>query len=167
MIEDELGRLRFLIERIYNTAMTSMTCEWCGSIDAVTLCIPQGYKVYLCTVCRYMPRPRIICLCGSTRFYEQFRQTMFDLTLQGNIVLTIGCDTKQDNDFDFTEAQKQALDRLHMRKIELADEVLVLNVSGYIGESTAREIAYARHRRIPVRFLEPDITHQVPTNFNL
>lgn len=102
-----------------------------------------------------MPRPRIVCLCGSTRFSEAFQAANLRETLAGNIVLTIGLDMKSDAALGLPEDTKAKLDELHLRKIDLADEVLILNVGGYIGESTARELAYARERGKAVRFLEP------------
>lgn len=106
-------------------------------------------------------RPRVVCLCGSTRFYETFRETNLRLTLAGQIVLSIGCDTKSDADLaaatelgDDLAAAKARLDELHKRKIDLADYVLVLNVGGYIGESTRGEILYAQERGVPVEYLE-------------
>jgi hypothetical protein len=101
-------------------------------------------------------RPTIVCLCGSTRFSRQFREANLLETLAGNIVLSVGCDTKADLQIvEITTAVKTMLDELHLRKIALADEVLILNVGGYIGESTARELAYARTAGKLVRFLEP------------
>lgn len=104
--------------------------------------------------------PKIICLCGSTRFSEAFQKAQLDETLAGNIVLTIGCNMKADNeifgslsDADLT-AIKEALDELHLRKIDLADEVFVLNVGNYIGTSTRNEIDYAVKLGKPIRYLE-------------
>lgn len=106
--------------------------------------------------------PPIVCLCGSTRFYDEFRRANLRLTLTGQIVLSIGCDTKSDADltseagFGADPAEvKVRLDELHKRKIDLADYVLVLNVGGYIGESTRSEIDYALAREVPVRYLCP------------
>jgi hypothetical protein len=90
--------------------------------------------------------PEIVCLCGSTRFNEAFRQAQLDETLKGHIVLTIGCNMKSDNDLfgNIAEPTKQSikgmLDELHKKKIDLADRVYILNVGGYIGESTRREL---------------------------
>lgn len=103
--------------------------------------------------------PVIVCLCGSTRFMGAFQKAEFDETLAGRIVLTIGCDTKSDGELfkgPGGEAIKARLDTLHLRKIDLADEVLILNVGGYVGESTRRELEYARRRGKFVRFLEPE-----------
>lgn len=108
-------------------------------------------------------RPTITVLCGSTRFGEHFRAANLRLTLAGHIVLSIGCDMKSDGELaaatalggDAT-ATKAELDELHKRKIDLADEVLVLNVNGYIGESTRGEIDYAQLLRKPIAYLESD-----------
>ena len=103
-------------------------------------------------------RPTIVCLCGSTRFSEAFQKANFDETLAGRIVLSIGCDTKADADLfkgPNTAEIKARLDELHKRKIDLADEILVLNVGGYVGESTSSEIQYASRLGRRVRWLEP------------
>lgn len=108
-----------------------------------------------------MDRPTIVCLCGSTRFSEAFQKANLNETLAGNIVLTIGCDMKADNELfagmpeDTLTKIKADLDELHLRKIDLADEVLILNVGGYVGESTQREWLYALSNGKRVRWLEP------------
>ncbi len=103
-------------------------------------------------------RPCVVCLCGSTRFSEIFRLATLRETLAGRIVLSIGCDTKSDSDLllagEITATDKQRLDELHLRKIDLADEILVLNVGGYIGSSTANEIRYAQAHGKQVRWWE-------------
>jgi len=105
-------------------------------------------------------QPAIVCLCGSTRFSEAFREANFRETLAGRVVLTIGCDTRTDGDLfgQLPEAEmdriKASLDELHLRKIDLADEVLILNVGGYIGRSTRRELEYALKQGKRVRYLE-------------
>ena len=110
-------------------------------------------------------RPRIVCLCGSGRFREAFEQAEYDETLAGKIVLTIGCNTKDIARTPDLEHHKPMLDELHLRKIDLADEVLLLNVGGYIGQSTRRELEYARGIGKPVRFLEPEATEQSARDF--
>lgn len=105
--------------------------------------------------------PRIVVLCGSTRFAEAFRTANLSETLAGRIVLSIGCDMRSDAELfaHLGEAEvshiKAGLDELHLRKIDLADEVLVLNVGGYVGESTRREIDYAISQGKVIRWLEP------------
>lgn len=109
--------------------------------------------------------PEIVCLCGSTRFSEAFRRANLEETLAGRIVLTVGCDTKDDGSLfanlssEEQETTKKRLDALHLRKIDLADSVLILNVGGYIGESTRRELEHARKYGKKIRFLEPEVNH--------
>ncbi len=99
-------------------------------------------------------KPTIVGLCGSTRFSEAFRQFNLKETLAGNIVLSIGCEWHGDQALGLTEADKERLDELHLRKIDLADEILVLNVGDYIGLSTRNEIAYAKQHGKRIRYLE-------------
>jgi len=104
--------------------------------------------------------PIVVCLCGSTRFYEEFQRANYRETMDGKIVLSVGhyphsAETAHGEMTGCTAEQKIALDALHFRKLDLADEVLVLNVNDYIGESTAREMAHARKRGKVIRFLEP------------
>lgn len=108
------------------------------------------------------PRPEIVCLCGSTRFSDAFREANLRHTLLGRIVLSIGCDLRSDADLatamelgEDPALAKARMDELHKRKIDLADWVYVLNVDGYIGESTRSEIEYAQRLGKPVRYLEP------------
>ena len=107
------------------------------------------------------PRPEIVVLCGSTRFYDEFQQANYDLTMQGAIVLSVGfyphakAEHGHGEGVGHDSAEKIALDELHKRKIDLADRVLVLNVGGYIGASTRAEIDYAQRWGVPVDYLEP------------
>ncbi len=103
------------------------------------------------------PRPTVVCLIGSTRFFHAYREANLRETLAGKIVLTIGCDTKSDHDLHLGPIDETSLDLLHLHKIDLANEVLVLNVGGYIGESTRREIEYARLLGKTLRWLEPEV----------
>jgi hypothetical protein len=106
-------------------------------------------------------RPRIICLCGSTRFMDAFHEAGWRETLAGKIVLSVGVakHVKTPDGGHAAEALgpgvAEALDELHKRKIDLADEILVLNVGGYIGESTRSEVEYAERHGKAVRWLEP------------
>lgn len=106
-------------------------------------------------------RPTIVCLCGSTRFYKDFLEQNYRETMAGRIVLSVGfyphaAAEMHGEGVGITPEQKQALDELHMRKIDLCDEILVINIGGYIGQSTAREIAYARKFGKAVRFLQAE-----------
>ncbi len=109
---------------------------------------------------RSSERPTVVCLCGSTRFMEQFFNSGWDETMKGKIVLSVGVNLKMEtpDGGHVGEAMgnevKEMLDELHKRKIDMADEVLVLNVGGYIGDSTRSEIEYAKAHGKPVRYLE-------------
>ncbi|MFJ9033228.1 hypothetical protein ACIRQP_32885 [Streptomyces sp. NPDC102274] len=106
-------------------------------------------------------RPTIVALCGSTRFWEQFAEANLYETAAGRIVLAPGCNLKRPHALwaDPVQADrlKLMLDALHRQKIDLADEVLIVNPGGYIGDSTRSEIEYARSLGKPVRY-----THPVP-----
>lgn len=102
-------------------------------------------------------RPRIVCLCGSTRFMDAFFDAGWQKTLDGEIVLSVGVCKHATHHGAEALGQDVAdrLDELHLRKIDLADYVYVLNVGGYIGESTSKEIVYALANGKPVEYLEP------------
>lgn len=111
-------------------------------------------------------RPEIVCICGSTRFATEMSIANRDLTFSGAIVVAPGVflrtaehgpdgtDGADEAGRTITDEQKAALDALHLRKIDLADRVLVVNPGGYIGESTSREIAYAHATGKPVSYTE-------------
>lgn len=102
-----------------------------------------------------MNKPIVVCLCGSTKFKKEFIAANFRETMMGKIVLTVGWFSHTDeNIFYPTTEEKTMLDELHKRKIDLADEVLILNVGGYIGESTKGEMEYAYAHNKKVRFLQ-------------
>lgn len=96
--------------------------------------------------------PWIVTLCGSTRFRDEFTAVNRDLTKQGVMVLAPGVFV-HDGDVT-TDEEKARLDVLHLQKIQLAHEVFIVNPGGYIGESTANEIRYARKLGRPIRYLE-------------
>lgn len=106
--------------------------------------------------------PMIITLCGSTRYWETFRDVGLDLTMAGIIVLSIGISTPDsmihaNPNSEQGKAQKEILDKLHKDKINLSDEILVLNCDGYIGASTRSEIKHAEDKGKPVRLLFPEL----------
>lgn len=99
--------------------------------------------------------PKIVCLCGSTKFKQEFNQANFEETMEGRIVLSVGFFAHVDTSHTLTVREKEQLDDLHFRKIDLCDEVLVINVGDYVGHSTSREIRYARSLDKAVRYLRP------------
>ena len=98
----------------------------------------------------------VITLCGSTRFKEQFLEAQKRLTLEGNIVISVGLFGHSGDGEVWTEGVKEMLDDMHKRKIDMADEIFVINVNGYIGTSTRSEIEYATATGKTVRYLEED-----------
>ena len=91
---------------------------------------------------------KVVTLCGSARFKDEFIAVEKRLTLEGNIVLSVGFFG------EVGDSAKEMLDDIHKRKIDMADEILVINVDGYIGSSTQSEIEYAKAAGKPVRYLE-------------
>jgi len=99
-------------------------------------------------------RYKVITLCGSTRFKEQFLEAQKRLTLEGNIVISVGLFGHSGDDEVWTEGTKEMLDDMHKRKIDMADAIFVINVGGYIGSSTRSEIEYARATGKEVLYME-------------
>ena len=97
---------------------------------------------------------KIITLCGSTRFKEQYLEAQKRLTLEGNIVISVGLFGHSGDDEVWTEGTKAMLDDMHKRKIDLADAIFVVIVGGYFGESTRSEIEYAKSQGKDVKYLE-------------
>lgn len=100
--------------------------------------------------------PTIVTLCGSTRFGDAYREANRRETLAGRIVLSVGLLGHQEG-IDMSGPVKAGLDELHLRKVELADEVLILDVGGYIGQSTRRELDHARAMGKRVRFWSEEV----------
>jgi hypothetical protein len=107
-------------------------------------------------------RPRIVCLCGSTRFYDQFQRVNYERTMAGEIVLSVGfyphakARHGHGEGVGHDSAEKITLDELHKRKIDLADYVLVVSdETGYFGASTRGEIDYAVRCGRPLEFDAP------------
>lgn len=96
---------------------------------------------------------KVITLCGSTKFKEEFENANEKLTLDGNLVISVGV-FGHAKGITLTEEQKTELDAIHFSKIDLADEIFVINVGGYIGTSTSREIEYAKSTGKRVNYLE-------------
>ena len=98
---------------------------------------------------------KVITLCGSTRFKEDFERVNRELTLLGNIVISVGCFGHSGD--TFTEEQKVMLDDIHKRKIDMADAIYIINKDGYIGASTRSEIQYAMRTGKQIIFMEDDL----------
>lgn len=110
-------------------------------------------------------RPEIVTLCGSSRFPEAFALANMHLTMKGYIVIGLGCFGHADyptgakfltSDGDESTPEKQHLDTMHFRKIDISDAIFVVNPGGYVGSSTKREIAYALSQGKGVRWMFQD-----------
>ena len=106
---------------------------------------------------------KVITLCGSTRFKGEFMEAQKRLTLEGNIVISVGlfghsgdAEVWENMDEGTLTKTKEMLDDMHKRKIDMADEIFVINVGGYIGSSTSSEIEYALQAGKQVRYLEAE-----------
>lgn len=103
-----------------------------------------------------------ICLCGSTRFMDQFKAVNRLLTLQGHIVYSIAtASSSQLPNEDISDEQKIVLDLVHLRKIMESDAVIVIgrqeNGGLYLGESTRREILWSSLWNKPTHFWTEEI----------
>ena len=94
---------------------------------------------------------KVITLCGSTKFKEEFMKIQKQLTLEGNIVISVGLFGHSGD--EITDKEKIMLDDMHKRKIDMADEIFVINVDNYIGSSTKSEIEYAKSHNKAIRYL--------------
>ena len=104
---------------------------------------------------------KVITLCGSIRFKDEFIREQRRLTLEGNIVFSLGLfgypeDAEIWKGMDETTRFriKKMLGEMHKQKIDMSDEILVINVGGYIGDSTKSEIEYAMKTGKKVVYLE-------------
>ena len=86
---------------------------------------------------------KVITLCGSTKFKKEFEEWNIKLTGMGNVVFSVVCFTHADN-LNISENEKEMFDKMHLKKIDLSDTIFVIDVNGYIGNSTKKEIEYAR-----------------------
>jgi hypothetical protein len=158
LAERNMTRARILsqISRIPASPQPPPMCEACaaGSCGRARCTRNDGCAC----PCSLFALPPIVCLCGSTRFVDEFNRQRQALTVDGQIVLSIEIVTTQNRADDPQHADpalKTRLDELHLRKIDLADYIYVLNPGGYIGPSTRHEIGYAEATGKPVRYLEP------------
>ena len=108
-----------------------------------------------------MKKYKVITLCGSTKFKNEFMEAQKDWTLKGNIVISVGLfghsgdnEVWEQMDEGTLTKTKEMLDDMHKRKIDMSDEIFVINVGGYIGESTKSEIEYAKKCNKKVNYLE-------------
>ena len=99
------------------------------------------------------PRPKIVTVCGSTRFKEECLQVISDLERGGYAVFSVGSFPHSEGE-RIDPGLKATLDQLHLSKIDISDGIYVVNVGGYIGKSTQAEIEYARSKGKTIAYLE-------------
>lgn len=108
-------------------------------------------------------RPKIVCIIGSSRFFRELREAVFHETINGNIVLSIGCNLSTDSDLlghynpDIIPYIRHSLKNIHLWKIKLCDEVLCLNCYGYIGDQTREELVFAVSHGKNIRYIFPKL----------
>ena len=103
---------------------------------------------------------KVITLCGSSRFKDEFLRLQKDLTLAGHIVLSLPFFSHADAEFSKLPPNqladiKEMLTEMHRQKIDMADEIFIVNADGYIGESTRDEIEYAKSKNKLIKYLVP------------
>ena len=98
---------------------------------------------------------KVITLCGSTKFKDEFVREQKRLSLEGNIVISVGMFGHSGDSEVWANGIKEMLDDMHKRKIDMADEIFVINKGGYIGSSTKSEIEYAKKTNKKVNYMEP------------
>ena len=118
------------------------------------------------------PKPKIVCLCGSVRFRQEFDMVACQYTALGWVVVGPHCWNHAELHSEPGEEKKRMLDELHFRKIEMSDLVYIINIGGYIGNSTNRELWHARSLKKHIIFLEPwhqicDFAMEVQAKFGL
>ena len=104
-----------------------------------------------------MSRYKVITLCGSTKFKDDFMEQQKRLTLEGNIVISVGVFGHSGDSEALSEKTKKMLDDIHREKIDMSDEIFVINKNGYIGDSTKSEIEYAKSHGISVKYMETNL----------
>ena len=104
---------------------------------------------------------KVVTLCGSTRFKDEFMKAQKELTLKGYLDISVGLfghsgdsEVWENMDEVTLTKTKEMLDDMHKRKIDMADEIYVINVGGYVGDSTKSEINYAKQTGKKVNYLE-------------
>ncbi|MDO5568989.1 MAG: hypothetical protein Q4G04_02600 [bacterium] len=102
-----------------------------------------------------MPKEyNVITLCGSTKFKEDFIRTQKELTLKGNIIITVGLFGHCGDNEVWEDGVKELMDDMHKRRILMSNEIFVINKNGYIGESTKSEIEFAKKHNKKITYME-------------
>lgn len=147
------GSLNF--GRAINPRYTDASERWRGFEQIGEPVKYTSYKTL--TSLRRKKKYNVITLCGSTKFQKEFMEVQKMLTLEGNIVISVGVFGHSDPEFlvGLNDEVKKELDNIHLAKIDMSDEIFVINVGGYIGNSTNAEINYAILNNKKITYLEP------------
>lgn len=113
-----------------------------------------------------MITPKIITLCGSTRFMKEFREVERFLTLEGCIPLPPAIFGKSEG-LEYTEELAKHLWELHLEKIELSDGIFIVNPNGYLGDSTNKEIEFAKQHSKSIRYYSEEFEEINKSNDSL
>ena len=105
-----------------------------------------------------MKKYKVITLCGSTKFKDEFERINKEMTLAGHVVFSVGCFGHSGD--SFTDKQKEMLDDIHKQKIDMSDGIFIINKDGYIGASTKSEIKYAYLHHKTIAFMEAPDTEE-------
>jgi len=143
----------FFVWSFFNLYYYSGINQFYSFISSLLVFISNFVYIVLIFTIPSMKKQKIVCLCGSTKFKESFINAQRNETLKGNIVLSVGLFGHIEG-LDMKGETKKMLDELHKRKIDLSDEILVINIGGYIGESTRSEIEYAIKNKKRIKYLE-------------
>lgn len=152
LVDKFMEEVKELIYAVMTREPIANILKEAGDVSAMAMMLADSQGCFNGTGFRF---PSVVCLCGSTKFREDFMTANFEETMKGNIVLSVGFFMHTEvNRYILRAGEKEMLDDLHKRKIDLADEVLVINTGGYIGSSTRSEIEYAIMTGKPVRYRE-------------
>lgn len=99
----------------------------------------------------------IICLTGSSKFFDKFMEINYEQTLLGKLVLPLGVYRHYKKYNSCTIEQIKILDKIQKYKINLCDILFVINVNGYVGKKTKEEILYAKNLNKKIQYLEKEI----------
>ena len=153
-LQKDLGRSQKNLSRSRNRERLGLSHESHVAYDNGVVDGLTSTLALMTTIAKERNIPTIVCLCGSTRFIDAYIECNRSETLAGRIVLSVGLFGHAEG-LDMQGPVKALVDELHKRKIDLADEILVINVGGYVGESTKSEIEYAKQLGKKIRWLEP------------
>lgn len=143
------------LERVYNSKEEQLPNEYKIARIVHEACLAKENSSYIGLPPKKEERKeKVITLCGSTRYKDEFFVALENLTLAGNIVMLPGYFGHQEGAIPISETVKENLDVLHKKKIDMSDIIYVINKDGYIGESTKSEIAYALAHNKEVLYYE-------------